>query len=367
MYIVFATRPISVTTFDTRVVRDNKPLSRIRNDLPSLKIRADDVIKTTNRTQPKTSITSLAWMPNLRTTIPDVYSSILKLPVQQVLAHVLSSKVRGTQEGVQVPGGERAVQEAKRQHQGDPTLGQLQGPPARGHQVLLDVTLDQVVDVTGVVDLGSQRVRGSGLLVASQDVEVVVGKVDPSVALGARGGPEENEVLRNQRVQNKHRPHGTTGVVEHPVVPVQVVDDGGVLLLDLGRQFRHDGRGVPVGVVLKHLVHQLLEHGGLKHVVAGQPGVVQGVEDVVHHEGHHQPKVELHFELAGVDKGLGIGENYIVFLLYDLVAPRGVCAGKYDGPDKIITMSGDDELRIAAKMEGCCGAEKCDHVVVGWD
>lgn len=53
------------------------------------------------------------------------------------------------------------------------------------------------MDGSGRVDLGLVLAGDVGGLSAGEDVEVVVGRVSASVALGSDGGAEDDEVLRN--------------------------------------------------------------------------------------------------------------------------------------------------------------------------
>lgn len=97
-------------------------------------------------------------------------------------------EVEGAGEGVGVP---------EEEHGGDPAAGVLEGEAVLGHAVLLDDAAAEVVDGAGGVDLGLEVAGGVGELRAREDVEVVVGRVAARVALGADGGAEDDEVLRD--------------------------------------------------------------------------------------------------------------------------------------------------------------------------
>lgn len=57
------------------------------------------------------------------------------------------------------------------------------------------MTAAEVVNGAGRVDLGLVLAGNIGKLGAGQDVEVVIGRVDAGVALGANSGAEDDEVL----------------------------------------------------------------------------------------------------------------------------------------------------------------------------
>lgn len=122
----------------------------------------------------------------------------LDLAHQQLSNHLLASDAHRRPQRGEVDGAEQAVREAEEQHGRDPAAGVLHGEAARlGHHVLLDVAAVHPVHAAGRVHLGLELARHERVLRARQDVEVVVGSVAPAVALGADGGAEDDEVLRD--------------------------------------------------------------------------------------------------------------------------------------------------------------------------
>lgn len=116
----------------------------------------------------------------------------LELAQGQVAQHLAGGDEGHAPEGGEVEGGGEAVGEAEEEHGGDPAAGVLEGEAALGHLVLLDDAADEVVDGARLVDLGLVGAGGVGELGAREDVEVVVGRVAPRVALGADGGAEDD-------------------------------------------------------------------------------------------------------------------------------------------------------------------------------
>lgn len=98
-------------------------------------------------------------------------------------------------ESLDIEGAGKAVGKAKEEHRGDPATGVLKSKAGLRHLVLLDDTAAQMVHRAGRVDLGRVFAGDIGLLDTREDVEVVVGRVAASVALGADGGAKDDEVL----------------------------------------------------------------------------------------------------------------------------------------------------------------------------
>ena len=99
-----------------------------------------------------------------------------------------------------------------------------------------------MVDGAGRIDLRVVLAGGVGPLLACQDMEVVIGSVAASVALGANGGTEDDEVLGDAGVDDVHGAHGAAGVVED-VLLVQV-DIVGVQAMQLRGDVAHDAARV---------------------------------------------------------------------------------------------------------------------------
>ena len=57
---------------------------------------------------------------------------------------------------------------------------------------------------------------------SNENVKVVVGSVNPRVALGAKGCTEDDEVFGNAGMDDIHGTHGTTCIVEHPFTLVGI-------------------------------------------------------------------------------------------------------------------------------------------------
>ena len=82
-----------------------------------------------------------------------------------------------------------------------------------------------MVHVTRLVHLPLIRARTEGPLLTHQDVKVVVRGVHARVPLRTERRTEDDEVLRDARVNKVHRAHGTARVVEHPLGGVGVQAD----------------------------------------------------------------------------------------------------------------------------------------------
>lgn len=70
----------------------------------------------------------------------------------------------------------------------------LQSPTFRLHGILLDDAPNEVVHVTGVINLPGKCAGGVGGLTAGKDVEVVVCGVSAGVAFGADGCAKDDDV-----------------------------------------------------------------------------------------------------------------------------------------------------------------------------
>lgn len=119
----------------------------------------------------------------------------LELAKSQVAQHLLGREPGRLPQGRHVQRARQAVGEAEEEHGRDPAARVLEREAALGHLVLLDVAAAEVVDGARGVHLRLVLAGNVGLLDAGQDVEVVIGSVAPSVALGADGGAEDDEVL----------------------------------------------------------------------------------------------------------------------------------------------------------------------------
>ena len=122
------------------------------------------------------------------------------------------------------------------------------------HLVLPCNTPFHEVDVTGTVDRLSEISRLKDPLFTLEDVEVVVGGVKTGMSLGTKRGAENDQVLGDGRVDDIHRTHRTSRVVEHPLRGVGIENDGRRCFLEgycpqrggwrelrvFGRKVRHD-------------------------------------------------------------------------------------------------------------------------------
>lgn len=90
------------------------------------------------------------------------------------------------------------------------------------HLVLLSDATTHEVHVAGPVPFHLERARLERPLLADEDVEVVVRRVETRVTLRAERRPEDDEVLRDARVHDVHRAHRPARVVEDPLRAVGV-------------------------------------------------------------------------------------------------------------------------------------------------
>ncbi|KAJ9477967.1 hypothetical protein PHBOTO_001549 [Pseudozyma hubeiensis] len=158
----------------------------------------------------------------------------LELADEQVANHLSRGDPNSDTKGRQIERRAQHVRQTERQHGWDPTLSEFQRPAAiLRHHVLLDGPTAKMVDRSGRVVFCLERASWESVLVPGQDVEVVVGGVTTSVTLGADGSAEEDEILRDRRVDDVHATHRTTGVVEHPLR-----FDAEVVLVDVRRELR---------------------------------------------------------------------------------------------------------------------------------
>ena len=96
------------------------------------------------------------------------------------------------------------------------------------HLVLLHLSTREVVHGSRCVALHLQLGRRERPLLADENVEVVIRGVYASVSFRAQRRAENDDVLRDTRVDNVHRTHGTACVVEHPLRRVRVQRDARV-------------------------------------------------------------------------------------------------------------------------------------------
>ena len=101
---------------------------------------------------------------------------VLELANEQVSNHLSSRDPHGDAESGQVERGAEHISQTEGQHGRNPALSQLERPASvLGHHVLLDGAAAEVVDGTGGVVFSLERASREGILVASKDVEVVIG------------------------------------------------------------------------------------------------------------------------------------------------------------------------------------------------
>ena len=96
------------------------------------------------------------------------------------------------------------------------------GPASLLHFVLLSHATTHEVHVARPVPLHLQRARLKRPLLSDEDMEVVVGGVEARVALCAERRTKDDKVLGDARVDDEHRTHRATSVVEHPFRAVRV-------------------------------------------------------------------------------------------------------------------------------------------------
>lgn len=81
----------------------------------------------------------------------------------------------------------------------------LQSPTFRLHSILLHDAPNEVVNVSGVINLPDERAGRVGGLTTGKDVEVVVCGVSAGVAFGADGCAKDDDVSDPKKVKNKKR------------------------------------------------------------------------------------------------------------------------------------------------------------------
>ena len=84
------------------------------------------------------------------------------------------------------------------------------------HLVLLGDATAHEVHVARAVPFHLKRTRLERPLLADKNMEIVIGRVQTRVALGAKWGAKDDEVLCDAGVYNVHRAHRAACVVEHP-------------------------------------------------------------------------------------------------------------------------------------------------------
>lgn len=106
-----------------------------------------------------------------------------------------------------------------------PTPRVFHGPASLVHLVLLGDATTHEMHVTRAVPLHLQRARLERPLLSDEDVEVVVGGVEARVSLRTERRAEDDEVLRDARVDHVHRAHRAARVAEDPFGAVRVERD----------------------------------------------------------------------------------------------------------------------------------------------
>lgn len=81
----------------------------------------------------------------------------------------------------------------------------LQSPTFRLHSILLHDAPNEVVNVSGVINLPDERAGRVGGLTTGKDVEVVVCGVSAGVAFGADGCAKDDDVSDPKKVKNKKK------------------------------------------------------------------------------------------------------------------------------------------------------------------
>lgn len=151
------------------------------------------------------------------------------------------------------------------------------------HLILLRRKPRQEMHIPGPIHLFLQCTRRERPLLANQDIKVVIRSMQPRVPLRAQGRPEDNEVLRDRRVDDVHCAHRTARVVEHPFRRLAVREvrrrEGGVARVEgdngggVGRsEVRQDVRDHTVGGVWgggDGGLRELVQEGGVEDVPTG--------------------------------------------------------------------------------------------------
>ena len=118
--------------------------------------------------------------------------------MQQVADHLTGSDARGSPQGREVQGAGEGIGVTEEEHGRDPATGVLKREARLIHLVLLDLATDEVVHASGRVDLRLELAGDVGELGALEDVEVVIGGVAASVALGSDGGAWRANIRRGK-------------------------------------------------------------------------------------------------------------------------------------------------------------------------
>lgn len=137
-------------------------------------------------------------LTRVRLTIRTLFNKFLvqlNLPPQQIPNHLAPSDPDSVVECDEVHGGEEAVCETEWEHEGDPAPRILQSPTFRLHGILLHDAPNEVVHVSGVINLPGKCAGGVGGLTTGKDVEVVVCGVSAGVAFGADGCAKDDDVF----------------------------------------------------------------------------------------------------------------------------------------------------------------------------
>ena len=119
----------------------------------------------------------------------------LELALEQVGDHFSGGDDNGAPEGGEVEGAAKSIGKAEEKHGRDPAASVLEGKAAFRHLVLLDLTAREPVHAARRVDLSLVLARSVGDLGTRQDVEIIIGCVATSMALGTDRSAEDDEVL----------------------------------------------------------------------------------------------------------------------------------------------------------------------------
>ena len=90
------------------------------------------------------------------------------------------------------------------------------------HLILLSRPPRQKMHTPSRIPLHLERTRRERPLLPNEDIEIIIGGVQPRVPLRTEWRSKDNEVLGNAGMDDIHGTHGAAGIVEHPLVLVSV-------------------------------------------------------------------------------------------------------------------------------------------------
>ena len=96
------------------------------------------------------------------------------------------------------------------------------------HLILLRRSPRQKMHRPSRVPLHLQRARLKSPLLPNQNIKIIISSMQPRMSLRAQRRPKNNKILRNARVDDVHRTHRSTRIVEHPFGRVWIEPDLGV-------------------------------------------------------------------------------------------------------------------------------------------